>query len=281
MKKILFMAMVFTFSLNVTAQVTTPQPSPFGKLEQKVGLTDVSIEYSRPSMRGRTIFGDLVSYGKLWRTGANKNTIITFSDDVVIEGHTLKAGAYSIFTTPNETSWDVVFYTDIENWGTPQKWDNSKVAVKTTVKSYPIPFDVETLTMDVNSISNNGAKLEIFWEKTYVAIPFEVPTDKIVSKSIEKAMKGTSAEDYYAAAVYYLEEGKDIKKAQEWMEKAMSMIENPAFYQLRKLALIYAEAGNKKAAIEAAKKSLEGSEKVGNADYIKMNKASLKEWGAL
>lgn len=135
--------------------------------------------------------------------------------------------------------------------------------------------------MDVNSISNNGAKLEIFWEKTYVAIPFEVPTDKIVSKSIEKAMKGTSAEDYYAAAVYYLEEGKDIKKAQEWMEKAMSMIENPAFYQLRKLALIYAEAGNKKAAIEAAKKSLEGSEKVGNADYIKMNKASLKEWGAL
>lgn len=281
MKKILFMALVFTLSLNVTAQVTTPQPSPFGKLEQKVGLTDVTIEYSRPSMRGRTIFGDLVSYGKLWRTGANKNTIITFSTDVVIDGHTLKAGSYAIFTTPNEASWDVIFYSDTENWGTPQKWDDSKVAVKTTVKTYPIPFDVETLTIDINNLTNNGAKLELLWEKTYIAIPFEVPTDKLVTKSIEKAMSGTSANDYYAAAVYYLEEGKDITKAKEWMEKAMSMIENPAFYQLRKLSLIYAKAGNKKEAIETAKKSLAGSEKAGNADYIKMNKASLKEWGAL
>tara|TARA_R110002049_G_scaffold175107_1_gene342411 strand:+ start:4863 stop:5756 length:894 start_codon:yes stop_codon:yes gene_type:complete len=281
MKKIIFLALIVAFSLNANAQIETPQPSPSGKVEQKVGLTDVTLEYSRPSMRGRTVFGDLVPYGKLWRTGANKNSIITFTNDVVVDGITLKAGSYAIFTIPNENSWEVIFYSDTENWGTPQKWDDTKVAAKTIVKAYPIPFDVETFTMDFNNLTNNGAILELLWEKTYVAVPFEVPTDAIVSKAIEKAMNGTSANDYYAAAVYYLQEGKDIAKAQEWMEKAISMIPNPAFYQLRQLSLIYAKAGNKNAAIETAKKSLAAAEKAGNADYVKMNKDSLKAWGAM
>ena len=281
MKKILFMALVFAIGLHVNAQVTTPQPSPSSKLEQKVGLTDVTLEYSRPSMRGRTIFGDLVPYGKLWRTGANKNATITFSDDVVVDGHTLKAGSYAIFTTPNEGSWDVIFYSDSENWGTPQKWDDTKVAVKTTVMTNSIPFDVETFTMDINNLTNSSATLDLIWEKTYLAVPFQVPTDAIVSKSIDKAMSGTSTNDYYAAAVYYLQEGKDIAKAQEWMDKAMSMVDKPAFWQLRQQSLIYAAAGNKKSAIETAKKSLESAEKAGNADYVKMNKSSLKEWGAI
>jgi hypothetical protein len=281
MKKILFMAFVFVLSLNMNAQVTTPQPSPSSKLEQKVGLTDVTIEYSRPSMRGRAIFGDLLPYGKLWRTGANKNTIITFSDEVVIDGHTLKAGSYAIFTIPNIDSWEVVFYTDIENWGTPQKWDDTKVVVKTTVKTNALPFDVETLTFDINNLTNNSATIDLIWEKTYIAVPFEVPTDALVSKSIEKAMSGPLTNDYYAAAVYYLQEGKDIAKAQEWMDKAMSMVKEPQFWQLRQQSLIYAKAGNTKAAIETAKKSLAASEKAGNPDYIKMNKDSLKEWGAM
>ena len=281
MKKLLLVFAVFTMAFNVNAQIETPQPSPFSKVEQKVGLTDVTLEYSRPGVKGRTVFGDLVPYGKMWRTGANKNPIITFSNDVTVDGQTLKAGSYAIFTTPNAESWDVVFYSDTENWGTPREWDEAKVAAKTNVKSYPMEYNVESFTMDISNLSNSGATLAILWEKTYVAVPFEVPTDATVTASIEKVMNGPSANDYYASAVYYSNEGKDLDKAKMWMEKAMSMIEKPGFWQLRQQSLIYAKSGDKKAAIETAKKSLAGAKEAGNTDYVKMNMDSLKEWGAM
>ena len=142
--------MMCTTVYSVNAQVKTPQPSPSAKLEQKVGLTDVVLEYSRPGVKGRTIFGDLVPYGKLWRTGANKNTMITFSTDATVDGQTLKAGSYAIFTKPGLESWDVYFYSDTENWGTPKDWDDAKVAAKTTAKVYPVPFNVESFSMDIN-----------------------------------------------------------------------------------------------------------------------------------
>ena len=281
MKKITLLALVLTLMFSVNAQIETPQPSPFTKIEQKVGLTDVTLEYSRPGMRGRTIFGDLVPYGKMWRTGANKNTMVSFSDDVVVDGQTLKAGAYAIFVTPNAKSWDVVFYSDTENWGTPAKWVDANVAAKTTVDVYPISENIETFTISFDDLTSNSASIGIMWEKTYVPVKFEVPTDKKVSSAIEKVMAGPSANDYYAAAVYNLTEGKDLKKAEEWMDKAMSMLENPGFWQLRQQSLLYAKLGKKKQAIKTAKKSLEGAKARGNADYIKMNMDSLKEWGAM
>ena len=273
------MAIITVYSVN--AQIETPQPSPFAKMEQKVGLTNVTLEYSRPSMRGRTIFGDLVPYGKLWRTGANKNTIITFSTAVEINGATLKAGSYAIFATPGKDAWEVVFYSDTENWGTPENWDDAKVAAKTTVDVYPMPMKIETFTMTFDDLSNGGATLGILWENAYAGIEFKVPTDKMVTAAIDKVMKGPGASDYYAAAVYYSQEGKDVMKAKEWMDKAMSMIEKPGFWQLRQQSLIYAKAGDKKEAIAIAKKSLAASEAAGNADYVKMNKDSVKEWGAM
>ncbi|MGR7813818.1 DUF2911 domain-containing protein [Lacinutrix undariae] len=281
MKKILLLVAAITFSFTVNAQIETPQPSPFSKVEQKVGLTDITLEYSRPGVRGREIMGDLVPFGKVWRTGANNNTIITFSDDVTVSGQTLKAGSYAIFSKPGKDNWDIYFYTDTSNWGAPQKWDDSKVAAKATVKSFPIPYNVETFTIDINSISNNGASLEIIWGKTYVAVPFNVPTDAKVSTAIVNTMKGPSARDYYASAVYYFEEGKDIKQAKEWIDQAIEMTEAPAFWQYRKQSLIYAKIGDKKGAIKAAKLSLKGAEKAGNQDYVKMNTDSLTEWGAM
>ncbi|OZV69762.1 DUF2911 domain-containing protein [Winogradskyella aurantia] len=281
MKKLILFAFALTLIFSVNAQIETPQPSPFSKVEQKVGLTDVTLEYSRPSMKGRTIFGDLVPYGKLWRLGANKNTMISFSDDVTIDGQTLKAGSYAIFATPNATSWDVVFYSDTNNWGTPAKWDDAKVAAKTTVETAEMPMNVETFTIMFGNLTSNSADLGFIWENTYAAVNLEVPTDDIVSASIEKTMAGPAAADYYNAAVYYSTEGKDLKKAEEWMNKAMSMIEKPGFWQLRQQSLIYAKMGDKKKAIEIAKQSLEGAKAAGNADYIKMNTESLKEWGAM
>ncbi|RIA09415.1 Protein of unknown function (DUF2911) [Flavobacteriaceae bacterium MAR_2010_72] len=281
MKKLLCIIAVLAVSFTVNAQIQTPAPSPFSKVEQKVGLTDVTLEYSRPNMRDRTIFGDLVPYGKLWRLGANANTKITFSDDVTIGGNTLKAGSYAVYATPNEKTWDVVFYSDASNWGTPREWDDSKVAAKVTAEVYPLPMKIETLTMTFDDVSSGSAVLGMLWENAYVGVEFKVPTDAKVSAAIEKTMNGPSANDYYASAVYYLQEGKDIAKAKAWMDKAMSMTEKPAFWQLRQQSLIYAKAGDKKAAIETAKKSLAGAKEAGNDDYVKMNMDSLKEWGAM
>ena len=280
MKKLLLFTFALTLMFSVDAQIKTPQPSPFSKVEQVVGLTDVTLEYSRPSMNGRTIFGDLVPYGKLWRAGANKNTMITFSDEVVIAGNTLKAGAYAIFITPSEKSWEVIFYSDTNNWGAPKTIDAAKVAAKVKIETMQLPIKVETFTITFDNLTSGSAELGFIWENTMANLKFEVPTAKTVTASIEKVMAGPSANDYYAAAVYNLSEGKDLEQAKDWMEKAMSMTKDPKFYQLRKQSLIYAALGDKKKAISTAKESLAKAEKAENSDYIKMNKDSLKEWGA-
>ena len=281
MKKLIVLAVLTVCScISVRAQIETPQPSPFQKIEQKVGLTDVTLEYSRPSKKGRKIFGNLVPFDKMWRTGANKNTIISFSNDVVVAGKELKAGAYAIFTKPGKSSWEVVFYNDTNNWGTPQNWDASK-AVTVNAKPMSLPMNIETYTMTFDNLTNNSAVLSLLWENTMVDVKIEVPTDKAVSEAITKVMAGPAPADYYASARYYLESGKDINKANEWMDKAVNMTKDqPRFWWLRQQSLIKAKAGDKKGAIKAAKASLAGAEKAGNADYVKMNKDSLKEWGA-
>lgn len=282
MKKILLSAVGLMLAVSLNAQVSTPQPSPTAKLEQPVGLTQVTLEYSRPGVKGRTVFGDLVPYGKVWRTGANKNSIITFSDDVEVAGYEVKAGSYAIFTKPGESLWEIYLYSDTNNWGNPEKWDESKVVAIAKAQVHPLPFNVETFTMDINNITNSEATLEFIWEKTYVAVPFTVPTDKKVMASINDALGGTpKANDYYAAAAYYYAENKDIKQAKEWIDKAMSMNEKPQFWQYRQQSLIYAKAGDKDGAIGLAKKSLEAAKEAGNDDYVKMNMDSLKEWGAM
>ena len=260
-------------------KITTPQPSPKATVEQRVGLTDISIEYSRPGVRGRTIFGDLVPFGKTWRTGANSNTKVTFSSDVSIDGQTLKAGSYGLYTVPNENSWEIMFYAESDNSGVPRDWDNTKVVAKTSVEVYSMPMNVETFTITFDDVSGTSATLGILWEKTYVGLKFEVPTDKLVSETIDAVMAASpEAGDYYNAAIYYRQQDLDIKKANEWMEKAMSLTEKPAFWQLRQQSLIYAKMGDTEKAIAVAEKSLELSKAAGNEAYVKMNTQSLAEW---
>lgn len=282
MKKTILILFVTLLTSSINAQIETPAPSPFQKIEQKVGLTSVIVEYSRPSMKGRKIFGGLEAYGKVWRTGANENTKITFSTDFMLDGKSLQKGTYALYTIPNKTTWDVILYTDTNNWGTPAKWDENKVAAKITVTPINMPMDVETFTITFDDLTNNSAVLGILWENVYVPLKFETPTDKMVSKSIEKIMAGPSANDMYAAAVYYLEANKDIQIAKTWIDKAVVLTaKQPKFWYLRQQSLIHAKAGNKNTAIEAAKKSLELAKQARNSGYVKMNKASLKEWGAL
>lgn len=265
-------------SFQIEAQVKTPAPSPKCTLEQKVGLTDVTIEYSRPSMKGRTVFGNLVPYGKLWRTGANQNSMITFSDDVVIKGQTLKKGKYAIFVTPKVDMWEVIFYTDTENWGTPENWNEKNVALSTNVDTKILSAPVESFTIGINNLDNNFAHLEFSWEKTFVALKFEVPTQKTAMASIDKALAGPTAGDYFSSAQYFYQSNGDMNKALEYVNKALDLNKDKPFWYTRQKSLIQAKLGDKKGAIETAKISLEAAVKEKNDDYVKMNNDSIVEW---
>lgn len=272
---LILILLVAAFSLN--AQVKTPAPSPISKTTQTVGLTEITIEYSRPSIRGRVIFGDLVPYGETWRTGANANTKISFSDDVSINGNKLAKGTYALYTIPNKDSWEVIFYNDVTNWGTPKEWDESKVALKTTVPSINIGGKVETFMILFDELTMNSAVLGLLWNSTYVGVKIDVPTDVIANESIDKVLAGPSANDYFSAAGYYRKSGKDLGQALKWITKA-NELNKDAFWMMREKSLIYAAAGDKKSAIEAAKKSMLMADKAGNTNYIKMNKESIAEW---
>jgi len=282
MKKIFASAIIaLAFMLSAEAQIQTPQASPKAVIEQTVGLTTVKIDYSRPSARGRAVYGELVPFGRLWRTGANANTIVTFSDDVIIAGKTLRAGSYALYSQPKADSWDIIFYADTKNWGLPEKWDDSKEAVRASVKPEFLSRNVETLTIGLNALENDYGFLEIAWEKTMVALKIEVPTKATALKSIDEAMSGPTAGAYFAAAQYYYQSNADLNKALTWINAGIDKTpkgEETPFYMLRQKSLIQAKLGDKNGAIETAKQSLAGAEKAGNADYIKMNKDSINEW---
>ena len=278
MKKLILLTFVCSLSLSVNAQIKSPQPSTSQTVTQTVGLTNIELSYSRPSMRERNIFGELVPYGKMWRTGANKNTTITFDKDVIIGSKEVKAGTYAIFTKPNAQSWEVYFYSDTSNWGTPAAWENEKVVASIKANVVAMPMEVETFTISFDAITNDSATLGFRWDHTYVAVPISFFTDTQVTKSIESVMSGPNAGDYYTAAVYYLNADKDIKKAKNWIDKAIEMRENPAFWYHRQQSLIYAKSGDKNGAIKAAKKSLALAKEAGNEDYVALNTKSLKAW---
>ncbi len=270
---------LFSFLLLGTAaiaQIKTPAPSPSGKVIQTVGLTDVTIEYSRPSAKGRTVFGDLVPFGTTWRTGANASTKVTFSEDVVVEGAALKAGTYALYTTPGQEHWDVIFYKNTKVNGVPDPWDPAEEAARVKVNAVTLPIDVETMMFNVGMITNDGAQIQLVWQKTLVPINFTVPTDAAVMKNIDKVMAGPAAGDYFGAGRYMFEANKDKKKALEYIQKANSM--DPKFWTLRTESLVLADLGRKADAISTAKKSLELAKAAGNEDYVRMNEKSLAEW---
>lgn len=278
MKKFLLLFSVFLASYASFAQVKVPQSSPKGMVEQVVGLTDVTIEYSRPSMKGRRIFGDLVPFGKLWRTGANSNTKITFSDDVIIEGKTLNKGTYALFTIPKAESWEIIFYNDASNWGAPESLDDSKIVLKAIAKSEVLNKKAETFTIAINNLDHNFAFLELSWENTAAALKFEVPTQKIAIASIDKVLSGPSASDYFSSGQYFYQSNGDLNKALEYVNKALELSTEKPFWYSRQKSLIQAKLGDKKGAIETAKLSLAAATAAKNNDYVKMNSDSIAEW---
>lgn len=276
MKKLIYM-LVFCVSSTALAQVQTPQPSPSSKIQQTVGLTEVSVEFSRPSKRGRDLMGALVPYGEIWRTGANKNTVITFGDDVTLGEQTLKAGSYALYTRPGKAQWEVFFYTDTENWGTPSEWDASKVAASLEVEAEETAT-IESFSIWFSNLHNNGATLKMGWGNARISIPFGVPTVAKATASIQAALKkDPKHRDYYSAALYYLQEDQDLNQAKAWMEKAIEG-KDDAYWYFRQYSLILEGLQDVDGAIAAAKTSLALAEKAGNPDYVRMNNEAIAKW---
>jgi hypothetical protein len=279
MKKVLFLIMVVAFA-TAEAQVVTPQPSPAGSVSTVVGLTDVRIDYSRPRVKGRKIFGTdatvVVPNGQIWRTGANSGTKITFGDDVKVEGIAVPKGEYLIFSWPGATEWTIALYRDIKIGGNTGAYDKAQEAANFKVKSEKLTEKVETLTFNIGDISDDSksAKVQLAWENTSVKFTVSVDYDAKVMKSIEANTK-VNPNNYFNAAVYYLENGKDLKQASEWIDKAVAA--NPtAFWILYQKARIQKGLGDKAGAMVTSKASWEEAKKANNRDYMMMNEELQK-----
>ena len=283
MKKSLLIAAFALLYVVADAQVQTPQASPPGAVSTTVGLTEVKIEYSRPRVKGRKIFttdaSALVPYGKIWRTGANNGSRISFSDDVKVEGTSVPKGEYLILTWPGAAEWTVSLYKDINLGGDLDKYDASKDAAKFKVKPEKLSEKVETLTFNIGDISDDSktAKVQLAWENTSIKFSVAVDYDAKVMKSIETATAAAKVEPntYFQAALYYLENGKDLKKAQTWINKAAEANPN-AFWVLHQKAKIEKALGDKTAAAAAANASLKAAKEANNRDYQVMNEELLK-----
>jgi hypothetical protein len=247
--------------------IKTPQPSPGQTLRQDFGISSIELNYSRPGMKGRKIFGDLVPYGKVWRTGANSATRIKFSDDVTIGGQTLKAGEYAIYTVPNEKEWEIIINKGSANWGTDYKQEDDILRVKAT--SVKLDWPVETFTMQFSNVKSNSTDLQIMWDKTLVSVPITTDVDQKVIAQIDNAMNKDNR-PYFAAAMYYMETGRDLKQALAWLDKAIE--QNPtAFWIYHQKANALAKLGKKAEAKTTAQKSMELAKTANNDDYVKLN----------
>lgn len=276
MKKLIISA-ILLLSMQAFTQINAPKASPLAKTEQKVGLTDITIQYSRPGKKDRVVFGDVVPFGEIWRLGANENTKITASDALIFGEDTLKAGTYAIYAKPSTDKWEILFYTETTNWGTPENWDEKKVALKTITPVLLSNDVIENFTISLDNLQSAGATIQFAWDKTRVNLPFTLNTKDKVLSSIKKTMDGPTANDYHQAANYYFQEKLDLKQALIWSTKAVEM-RPEAYWMSRLKAQIQAANGDYKGAIESAKKSIEAAEKDGDGNYVKMNKVSIEEW---
>lgn len=270
-------------SFSAFAQLQMPQPSPSAMVKQTVGLTDITIDYSSPAMRGREIFGKLVPYGQMWRTGANKATAITFSEDVTIEGKKVEAGSYSIFTIPKEDEWTIILNKNTEQWGAGE-YDEKEDAIRLTVKPSKAPMTFQRMTFMIEALEDHTAQISLFWADTQVSFMVDAnPVAKVVS-TIESTLKQADNlwYTYAQSAEYYLENDQNKEQAQEWIEKSISLKDH--FYNNWIKARILVARNNTGgvsssagAAVAMVKKAMEMGEKE-NTNFYKRLKPEMEQF---
>lgn len=282
-KQFTFIALILLLCATnsvIGQQIQTPAPSPAGKVMQKVGLVDFTVDYSRPGKKEREIFGNLVPFDRVWRTGANGSTKITLSDEAKLEGKTIPAGTYAIYTKPGKSQWTVMIYNDLSLGGNVARYDESKELVRFNVTPVMGSRSVESFTIDINDMTNTGATLYIMWDKVIVPVKISVDTDASVIAQIERFAENPDASlanDYHNSASYYLGLKKDLDKALTWVDKAIEIRPN-AFWMIRTKSMIQAEMGNYKDAIKTAELSKKSAQAANNSDYIKLNEDAIKMW---
>jgi hypothetical protein len=262
------------------AQLETPQPSPKGKVEQKVGVMNVSVSYSRPGIKGRKIFGGLVPYGQVWRTGANDPTTISFSDPVKLEGHDVPAGTFSLYTIPAEKEWTIIIN---KNTSGGMKNDEKDDLVSFKVKPSQTSTPIETFTINISDIAMNAASVELAWENTVVKFRMEFDVDTKVMAAIKKSTENPYtgvAGMYYQSASYYFETHRDLNVALDWVNKSLEINKNP-YWVWRLKSQIQAALKDYKGAIASAEMSKERAREAKNDQFVKINEDAIAEWKTL
>lgn len=259
-------------SISGFAQINTPAASPSATVSQGLGLTKITVDYSRPSVKGRKIFGDLVPFGKVWRTGANKITSIKFDDEVVVNGTQVKAGSYGLYTIPNAGEWTIILNADDKQWGS-YAYDEKKDVLRFKVKASKSKYFVEQMAIDIEGVNPTTADIAIKWENTEAKFRVEQQVDaKIMAEIEEKTSKPDATVDtYFSAADYYYQKGIHLDKALVWANKVIETNKEYWAYQL--VARVAAKQGNCAVALPNAEKSMELAKKAGDDAYIKLNQA--------
>ncbi|MGG9972517.1 DUF2911 domain-containing protein [Ferruginibacter sp. SUN002] len=274
MRKLLLICMLSLGILQTDAQVKMPAPSPTQTVKQDFGIGNIELTYSRPSVKGRKIFGDLVPYNKIWRTGANSPTKIKLSEPAEIGGKLIDTGSYALYTIPGKESWEIIINKGLGNWGVDGYKTSDDVA-RFTVSPSKLKKAVETFTIQFTNIKPESCDLELSWQKTSVAIPITVNFKEKVKAQLEAALL-SDKKPYWQAAQFYREYEKDLPKALENVEKATE--ENPkAFWVMLYKARILKEMGNTTAALEASNASLALAKEAKNDDYVKLNEDFQKD----
>lgn len=276
MKNLISVAtLLFSFILGSFAQ-ELPIRSPRGGVYQKVGLTTVTVDYSRPSVKGRTIFGDLVQYGLVWRTGANQVTTITSDTEFMVNGQTIPSGTYAIYTIPNEKEWTFILSKNNKAWGTAGYTQDQDV-VRVTVPVEKSDFR-ESFTVELSDVTDKTLNVKILWENTSASLPIEVEYKEVAEVNIEAEIKSIDGlfGTYNRIASYYIENDPQPEKALKYAKMSCELEEK--FYNLKTLSLAYAANGDYKNAIKTAEKSLEKAKEANNRDYITMNTQNIEKW---
>ena len=271
-----FIIILTLSTVAVAQQIQMPQASPTATISQKIGLTDVSIEYSRPSTKGRKIFGELVPFGEVWRTGANGATIITFKNEAKVEGNIIPAGSYALYSIPDKNEWTIILSKNTKLWGAVG-YDAKDDLIRFKVKSGKTGQKYETMEINFVDMTDTGATIAMKWETTRVKFRIETEVDSIVMAEIKALVIDKEAENpglLYQAANYYFTNNKDMNLAYEWITKSVS--EDPKYWTMHLKAKIELALGKKKEAIESATKSMEMAKEAKNPDYVGLNERLIK-----
>jgi hypothetical protein len=275
----LFLALLLFQGFEAAAQLATPAASPLATVTQKLGLTEIGLSYSRPSLKGRKMFGETLPFGSPWRTGANNTTTLTFKEAVTVAGKKVAAGEYGLYTIPGATEWTIVLNKNTKLGGNTHQYKAEEDVARFKVKPAKTAAKTETLTINFADLTASTANLEILWENTSVKFKIATEVDsKVMAQIQEKVINGQNVDQglYVAAANYYYDNKKDPKLALTWIKKANE--KDPKFYTLHAQAKIQAWNKDYKGAIATAEKSIASAKEAKNADYVRMNEKLIAEW---